>query len=376
MALTKEELQGAKEHIIEVSRELHDVGLLVRTWGNISCRIDADHFLITPSGIKYEDLTPEMIVAVDINDLSYESRYKPSSEKAVHAACYKVRKDIRFIIHTHQVYASCAGTLGMKKILTYFDDMDMVIPVAPYALPGTGKLAENVYQTVKKFSDTNGIIMANHGTICMGKNSREAICEAQQMEVACNNFLIDVCKTDMHHGVEVGFNSHKEEGVIIYDQADTPERVKHIHEEIYRRRPDVKYIIHNKSEAVMTVSRRASHMRPLLDDFAQLIGYSVKVPSNEHGKDGTSFHNIKKNVNAVFSLNDGAYCVGANEDDAMAVAIVLDKGCIAYNAVMRHGEGHYLSLMECYKMNRHYRKSYSKLADLGHPRKTSKGKKK
>ena len=74
MALTKEELLGAKEHIIEVSRELHDIGLLVRTWGNISCRIDADHFLITPSGIKYEDLTPEMIVAVNINDLSYESK--------------------------------------------------------------------------------------------------------------------------------------------------------------------------------------------------------------------------------------------------------------------------------------------------------------
>lgn len=376
MALTKEELLGAKEHIIEVSRELHDIGLLVRTWGNISCRIDADHFLITPSGIRYEDLTPEMIVAVNINDLTYESKYKPSSEKAVHAACYKVRSDIRFIVHTHQVYASCAGTLGLKKIVTYSDDADMIIPVAPYALPGTEKLAMNVYHTVKKYSDTNGIIMANHGTVCMGKNSREAIYEAERMEVACNNFLIDVCKTDMHHGVEVGFNSHKEEGMIIYDIADTPERVKQIHQEIYRRRPDVKYIIHNKSEAVMTVSRRASHMRPLLDDFAQLIGYSVKVPSNEHGKDGQNYHNIKKNVNAVFSLNDGAYCVGPTEDDAMAVAIVLDKGCIAYNAVMRHGEGHYLSLMESYKMNRHYRKSYSKLADIKSEGKNKNSKKK
>ena len=58
---------------------------------------------------------------------------------------------------------------------------------------------------------------------------------------------------------------------------------------------------------------------------------------------------------AVVHMNSGAA--------ALAVAIVLDKGCIAHTAVMRHGEGHYLSLWECYLMNRHYRKSYGKLAD-------------
>ncbi|WP_026652775.1 class II aldolase/adducin family protein [Butyrivibrio proteoclasticus] len=363
--MTNEEMQTAREHIIEISRQLHDIGLLVRTWGNISCRVDDDHFLITPSGIKYEDLTPEMIVLVKISDLSHEGDVTPSSEKAVHAVCYKARKETQFIIHTHQVYASCAGTLGLKKVLTYFeDDEDVVIPVAPYALPGTQKLAENVEMTVKKFPEINGFIMANHGTICLGGNSNEAFYEAEKMEVACNNFLIDVCKTDMHHGVIVGFNSHLEGDEIVYDIPDTPERVKNIHKEIYKKRPDVKYIVHNKSAAVMTVSRRANHMRPLLDDFAQLIGYSVKVPSNEYGKDGQNFHNIKKHVNAVFALNDGAYCLGSTEDDALAVADVLDKGCIAHIAVMRHGEGHYLSLFESIKMNRHYRKSYSKLADI------------
>lgn len=364
--MTNEELLLAKEHIISVSKELHDLGLLVRTWGNISSRVDDKHFLITPSGIKYEDLTPSMIVMVGIDDLSYEGDVTPSSEKAVHAECYKIRKDCNFVIHTHQVYASCAGTLGLRKVLSYFDEEDdVVIPVAPYALPGTKKLADNVALTVEKYSDSNGIIMANHGTICLGKDSDEALQEAKKMEVACNNFLIDVCKTDMKHGVESLYNSHLENGEIIYDEKDTPDRVKHIHQEIYKRRPDVKFIIHNKSEAVLTVSRRANHMRPLLDDFAQLIGVNVKIPSNEHGKDGGNFHNIKKNVNAVFIYNDGAYCVGHTLDDAMAVADVLDKGCIAHIAVMRHGEGHYLSLFECYKMNRHYKKSYSKLAEKG-----------
>ena len=358
--MTSEELMGAKKHIIEVSRELHEIGLLVRTWGNISSRVDEDSFLITPSGIRYEDLTPEMIVQVKIKDLSYNGDYKPSSESKVHAACYKVRKDCGFIVHTHQVYASCAGTLGLKKIKTFFDEEDVMIPVASYALPGTDKLAENVKKRLEKYPDHNSIIMANHGTLCLGADSGEAIYEAKVLESICNNFLADICKTDMPHGVESGFNSRIEDGKIVYEHKDTPERVRFVHEHIYAKRPDVKYIVHNKSEAVMTVSRRANNMRPLLDDFAQLIGSGVKIPANQEDV----IHNIKKKVNVVFVPGDGAYCLGPNEDDAMAVAIVLDKGCIAYTAVLRHGEGHYLSTMDCVKMNRHYRKSYSKLADL------------
>ncbi len=179
------------------------------------------------------------------------------------------------------------------------------------------------------------------------------------MEVACNNFLTDVCKMDVTQGVEEMFSSHLEDGEIVYDVKDTPERVKTIHKQIYGKRPDVKYIIHNKSDAIMTVSRRANNMRPLLDDFAQLIGTSVKISTNE----GEIYHNIKKNVNALFVPNDGAYCFGSNYEDAEAVAMVLDKGCIAYMAVLRNGEGHYLSYFDCVKMNRNYRKNYSKLAD-------------
>ncbi len=350
-----------KQHIIKIARELHEIGLIQRTWGNVSSRFDNDHILITPSGIQYDDLTPEMIVKVNLKDLSYEGDYLPSSELKVHVAAYKVRKDCNFIIHTHQVYASCAGTLGVKKIFTYYDDEDLTIPVAPYAQAGTDKLASIIAQTLKKYKSSNGIIMSNHGTLCVGRNSNEAFFEAEMMETACNNFLVDVCKMDVPHGVEAMFNSHIEDGKIVYDIKDTPERVKSVHQDIYEKRPDIKYIIHNKSEACMFVSRRANHMRPLLEDFAQLIGASVKVSANPQ----EVHRNIHKKVNVVFVPNDGAYCLGGTEDDADAVATVLDKGCIAYMAVLRNGEGHYIPFFDCFKLNRNYRKKYSKLADLG-----------
>ena len=355
-------LLRAKKHIIAVARYLHEQGYLLRTWGNVSCRIDDDTFLITPSGIRYDDLTPDMIVKVRIDDLHYKGRYAPSFERGVHAACYRARRDVNFVVLTHQVFASCVGVLGLKKIYTYVDDEDIVIPCVPYAYPGSTKLEGNVFATIKKYKDYNSFILSNHGALFVGADSDVVLDEIETTEIACDNFLVDVCKTDMYHGVEEGYGSHIKGDQIIYDIPDTPERVKHIHREIYERRPDVRYIVHNKSEAVMTVSRTATQLRPLLFDFAEIIGYDVKIPSNEHGKDGHSYHNIHKNSNAVFSLNDGAYCVGETLEDAVAASIVLDKGCIAYLAALRHGESHPLSIMDCMKMNRYYRKSYAKLA--------------
>jgi L-fuculose-phosphate aldolase len=362
MGNTEKDLLEIKKEIIDAGLELLGKGLIVRTWGNISCRVDKKHFLITPSGIKYEDLTPEKIVLVNMADLSYEGDVKPSSEFKVHAACYKARKDVKFIVHTHQVYATVAGALGKRELRTEYNDERYIVPCAAYGYPGSDALADNVGRAAKKYGEADTIIMANHGAVCFGEDSKSAIAASEKLEVACNNYLIDVCKIDMGHGLAEGYSSHLENGKIVFDVTDVPDRIKKIHSHIYAKRKDVKYIVHNKSEAVMTISRRVNQMRPLLDDFAQLIGVKVKIPINDHGRDGNNII-VKKNVNAVFVLNDGAYCLGSTLDDAQAVSIVLDKGCLAHLAVLRYGEGHFLSTLDCIRMNRFYRKSYSKLAN-------------
>ncbi|MCR5102409.1 MAG: class II aldolase/adducin family protein [Butyrivibrio sp.] len=352
-----------KQEIIDVCNKLMDLGLLVRTWGNVSCKIDDNHFLITPSGIRYENLTVDKIVLVNSNDLSYEGDILPSSEKAVHAKIYNVRKDAEFIVHTHQPYATAVGALGHGKIRLFDEDNNhIIIPIISYALPGTQKLADNAGRKTVKYSSDNAFIMANHGTICFGQTSKEAIKEALQLEVRSMNFLKSECRTDFEYGLVEGFSSHIENGKIIYDLPDVPARIKNIHEEIYSTRHDINYIIHNKSDAITTVSRTANHMRPLNDDFAQLIGVSVKIPSRDDGHD-KSHINVSNKCNVVFSFNDGAFCLGSNKSDAEAVALVLDKGCLAHIAVMRFGEGHFLSIWDCIKMNRNYKKHYSRLAD-------------
>ncbi|MBE5844185.1 MAG: class II aldolase/adducin family protein [Butyrivibrio sp.] len=355
---TKEEIQKLREDIIEVSLDLLKQGLIVRTWGNISARLDDDHYVITPSGIKYEDLEPSMLPIVNIADGSYEGDFKPSSEFMVHSAVYKARKDAEFVIHTHQTYATCVGALGKKRLKSEKKDLKIIFPVAEYALPGTEKLANNVSEAIGKCDETKSVIMANHGSVSFGRTSEDAVNEALALEKASKEFIFNSCKTEIEFGLDEGFSSYLEDGEIKYKNPGTPERIKLIHKEIYSKRPDVKYIFHNKSDAVMTISRRVNHMKPLLDDFAQIIGTGVRIPTSD-----VMALQIKKNINVVFGHNDGAYCLGTSEDEARAAAIVLDKGCIAHIAVIRFGEGRFLSFFDCLKMNRNYRKNYSKLAE-------------
>ncbi len=355
---TKEEIQRLREEIIDVSLSLLQQGLIVRTWGNISAKIDDKHYLITPSGIRYEDLKPSMIPVVSIEDGSYEGEYKPSSEFLVHTAIYESRKDAEFIVHTHQVYATCVGALGKKRLKSEHKEKKIIFPVAKYALPGTKALSDNVKDCAIKNAETRSVIMANHGAVCFGHNAEEAVNEAVKLENAAKKYIFTICRTEVSNEILEGFSSKLEEGKIVYLRNDTPERIKLIHQTIYAKRPDVHYIFHNKSEAVMTISRRVNHMRPLLDDFAQIIGTGIRIPTSEH-----SPLVVKKKINAVFAHNDGAYCLGSTEEDAKSAAIVLDKGCIAHLCVTRFGEGRFISLKDCFKMNRNYRKNYSVLAN-------------
>ena len=145
-------LQKIKESIVRAGRQLAASGLIARTWGNVSCRVSNTQFAITPSGRLYTNLTTADIVVVNTADGIYEGGIKPSSEKGVHAAVYRRRRDINFIIHTHQVNASVASVLGMD-----LDTPDTLVPLlgeriicAAYGLPGSKALQYNVVAALER----------------------------------------------------------------------------------------------------------------------------------------------------------------------------------------------------------------------------------
>ena len=141
-----------KKEVCEAGKRLLKEGLVARTWGNVSIRVNERQMVITPSGRKYEELTPNDMVLVDIYTLKYEGSIKPSSELKLHCQVYKNRPNINSVIHTHQMYASIVAA-AQKDVEVLQKEHQLilgatVIKAAPYALPNTKKIT---VETENKF---------------------------------------------------------------------------------------------------------------------------------------------------------------------------------------------------------------------------------
>ena len=172
----------ARKLVVKAGHELIEKKLIARTWGNISARISDTQFVITPSGRAYETLKEGDLVVVNIADCSYEGDIKPSSEKGIHAACYLLRKDADFVIHTHQLYASA---ICAEEKSTDF------APCARYGLSGTKKLKENVAKCIKANPEMSSFLMAKHGALCIGRDCDDAFALAEALEENCRKLFLE-----------------------------------------------------------------------------------------------------------------------------------------------------------------------------------------
>ena len=112
-------LEELKKKVYEANMLLPKHGLVTFTWGNVS-QIDRESglFIIKPSGVPYEKLTPEDMVVMDLNGNKVEGRYNPSSDTPTHLELYKAFPQIGGIVHTHSSWAtSWVMTLGSFPLL-------------------------------------------------------------------------------------------------------------------------------------------------------------------------------------------------------------------------------------------------------------------
>jgi L-fuculose-phosphate aldolase len=185
----KSPLGQARSIVWDAGRRLHREGLVARTWGNLSLRVDADLFVITPSGIVYDDMRPEQIVPVGLGDLRHTGKVKPSSEKAMHAAIYRHRPEVGAVIHTHQSAASsvAAARRNIREIPPKSrETLGRVVRTAAYGLPGTRKLAK---ATVRALAGSKAALLANHGAVCVGSDMTEAFTVCTELEALCQAFI-------------------------------------------------------------------------------------------------------------------------------------------------------------------------------------------
>ena len=108
-------LEQLKKEVYEANMELPKRGLITYTWGNVS-GIDRESglFVIKPSGVDYDKLSPEDMVVMDLDGNRVEGDLNPSSDTPTHIELYKAFKDLGGIVHTHSPWGNIMGTGGEK----------------------------------------------------------------------------------------------------------------------------------------------------------------------------------------------------------------------------------------------------------------------
>jgi L-fuculose-phosphate aldolase len=175
-----------REQIIATCRQLGGLGLNQGTSGNISARVSdnpADGFLLTPTSLDYDAMTPADLVHVASNGTCTGPR-RPSSEFPFHRAIMASRPDARAIIHTHSTHATAVSCLrhnvpAIHYLVALFGGSD--IRCAEYATFGTDALSANI---VRALTGRRAALLANHGLIVIGNNLAHALSltvEAEQL---------------------------------------------------------------------------------------------------------------------------------------------------------------------------------------------------
>lgn len=184
-------LEALRSELCKLHLELPRSGLVTWTSGNISARTPEGQMLIKPSGLLFEELTPQSMVLCDLEAKALETAYKPSSDTATHAYIYR-HLPVGGIVHTHSPYATAWAAVGkaIPCVLTAMaDEFGGEIPLGSFALIGGEEIGREVVRVLGAHRSP-AIILQNHGVFALGKSPRAALKAAVMCEdVARTVFL-------------------------------------------------------------------------------------------------------------------------------------------------------------------------------------------
>jgi L-ribulose-5-phosphate 4-epimerase len=174
-----------RKDLVGLHAELIRWGLVVWTAGNVSARVpDEDLFVIKPSGISYDELTPESMVVCDLDGRLVDGAFAPSSDTAAHAYVYREMPEVGGVVHTHSTYATAWAARGeaVPCVLTAMaDEFGAEIPVGPFALIGNDDIGKGIVATLRGHRSP-AVLMQNHGVFTIGKSARAAVKAAVMCE--------------------------------------------------------------------------------------------------------------------------------------------------------------------------------------------------
>lgn len=299
-----------RREIIDTGIELLEEKLVARTWGNISARIDADNYLITPSGLDYTSMREEDIVSVNIKTGEYTGINRPSGEKGVHSAAYEVFDDVNFVVHTHQTYATAVSLAGLDSLEATAvspagsDSFDITeeeieklggIALAEYGLPGTKEITNACKSALLTGAHT--VLMIHHGVLVLGKDKEEAMKRVKLLESICERNVKRVIKDNtLNNYLKAPDTCPEDNSSYRYCEVLT-------------------------DKALIALSNSETEIFSQLDDVSQMIGTKiVTVDSLDKA--------LKLSDNAVLIKGVGALIKAENKDDLEALKVLMNKMAI------------------------------------------------
>ena len=179
------QLKSLREQVAALHAELVRYGLVVWTAGNVSGRVPGHELLvIKPSGVSYDELTPESMIVCDLDGNVVEGDLSPSSDTAAHAYVYQHMPEVGGVVHTHSTYATAWASRGepIPCALTMMaDEFGGEIPVGPFALIGDDSIGRGIVETLSGHRSA-AVLMRSHGVFTIGKDARAAVKAAVMCE--------------------------------------------------------------------------------------------------------------------------------------------------------------------------------------------------
>jgi L-fuculose-phosphate aldolase len=171
-----------REELVKFGRLCYERHLLVAMDGNLSALLPDGNVLCTKAGCHKGFLTDDDLVVIDRSGRKLRGTGNPTSEMAMHLACYDERPDIRSVIHTHPPISIAFTIAGVSMARCVLPEVVLTlgtVPTVEYATTGTTSLADGIRPYVRHH---DAVLMDRHGAVCLGKDILTAFCNLETME--------------------------------------------------------------------------------------------------------------------------------------------------------------------------------------------------
>jgi L-fuculose-phosphate aldolase len=184
--MTGKSIKEIKLDICNFSHLLYQRGLVGAAGGNVSFRT-GERVFVTSGGRSLRRIKQEEIIEIDLNGITVDEKpgLKPSKEIDLHLNIYRVREDIRSVIHVHPVYATAFAVAGKRvPMVTATARLKLInIPLVGYAPPGSPELAQLVYdKLLKEKKDIKAVMLKDHGIIAFAEGMEDCFNTAELVE--------------------------------------------------------------------------------------------------------------------------------------------------------------------------------------------------